>query len=38
MSELKYADITEKIIGASMKVHATLVVVFKKSFIKGLGK
>ena len=24
MSELKYKDITEKIIGAAMKVHATL--------------
>ena len=24
MSELKYKDVTEKIIGAAMKVHATL--------------
>jgi len=24
MSDLKYKDITEKIIGAAMKVHATL--------------
>jgi len=30
MSELKYKDITEKIIGASFDVHGFLAMVFRK--------
>ena len=32
--DFKYSDITQKIIGAAMKVHFFLAWVFRKSFIK----